>query len=64
MPVGYTDVDGGTELQDAVREKCARENGIAYQRDQIIMCNGSKQVMFGARMATVSVGATGPKSAT
>jgi aspartate aminotransferase len=53
VPVGYTNVEGSAELKEAVREKFARENGIICEQDQIIICNGSKQVMFNGLMATI-----------
>jgi aspartate aminotransferase len=56
IPVGYTNVDGSFELKEAIREKFARENGIFCDQAQLIVCNGSKQVMFNAFMATVAPG--------
>lgn len=55
VPVGYTNIDGTPELKEAIRGKFARENGLHCDLDQIIVCNGSKQVMFNAFMATVTV---------
>jgi len=56
VPVGYTDVDGSASLKEAVREKFARENGIICGQDEVIICNGSKQVMFNGLMATIAAG--------
>jgi len=42
----YTDVPGIPELRKAVAEKFKRENGIAYDEDQIIISNGGKQVLY------------------
>jgi len=56
VPVGYTNIDGSVDLKEAIRGKFKRENGLNYALDQIIVCNGSKQVMFNALMATVTPG--------
>jgi aspartate aminotransferase len=56
VPVGYTNVDGSVELKEAVRGKFARENDLDLNLDEIIICNGSKQAMFNALMATVVPG--------
>ena len=42
----YTDVPGIPELRKAVAEKFKRENGIAYEEDQIIISNGGKQALY------------------
>ena len=52
----YTNVDGTPELKAAIRAKFERENGLAYEPDQILVGNGAKQVIFNAIMATVSAG--------
>jgi aspartate aminotransferase len=52
----YTNVDGTPELKDAVRATFERQNGLVYGRDEIIVCNGSTQVMFNALLATLRPG--------
>jgi aspartate aminotransferase len=52
----YTNADGTPELKDAIRAKLRRENGLDYDRDEVIACNGSMQVMFNAFMATLEPG--------
>src|SRR5262244_3465228 len=47
----YTNVDGTVELKDAVRETFRRQNGLAYERDEIIICNGSTQALANALLA-------------
>ncbi len=51
----YTDVDGTPELKDAVRTALNRHNGLAYTRDEIVICNGSTQALFNALLATVAL---------
>ncbi len=52
----YTAVDGTPALKDAIRAKFVRENGLAFDRDQVIAATGAKQVIFNAVMATISAG--------
>ncbi|CAN5163107.1 pyridoxal phosphate-dependent aminotransferase [soil metagenome] len=42
----YTAVGGTVELKDAVRDKFSRDNGLEYNRDQIIVSSGAKQVLY------------------
>src|SRR5580700_11864191 len=42
----YTAVDGTTELKDAIIAKFKRENGLTYERGQIIVSSGAKQSCF------------------
>jgi len=51
----YTNVDGTPELKDAVRETF-RQNGLAYARNEIIICNGSTQALANAFLATLRDG--------
>ena len=44
----YTTISGSTELKDAVIEKFRRDNGLSFSREEIIIGNGSKQVIFNA----------------
>jgi aspartate aminotransferase len=52
----YTTVDGIPDLKDAVIAKFARDNNIAYERENITIATGGKQVLFNALMATVNDG--------
>jgi aspartate aminotransferase len=52
----YTDVDGITELKDAICGKFKRENGLEYKRSQINVSPGGKPVIFNALMATLNPG--------
>jgi len=42
----YTAVDGTTELKDAIIAKFKRENGLTYDRSQILVSSGAKQTCF------------------
>ena len=52
----YTDVDGISELKDAIVAKFERENGLDYKRSQISVGTGGKQVLFHALLATLDPG--------
>ncbi len=52
----YTAPNGIIELRRAITEKFARENGLTYAPDQIIVGTGGKQVLYNALMATVETG--------
>lgn len=52
----YTSVAGTDALKDAVRRKFARENGIEYGPDEVIVGTGGKQLIFNAMLATLDVG--------
>lgn len=52
----YTTVDGVPELKDAVIAKFATDNNITYERENITIATGGKQVLFNALMATVNAG--------
>ncbi len=52
----YTDVDGTPELKEAIIAKFARDNGLAYERNQITVNVGGKQTLFNAIVATVDTG--------
>jgi aspartate aminotransferase len=54
--VGYTNVDGTPELKDAVRAQFKRQNGLCYERDEIIVGSGSTQALFNALLATLATG--------
>jgi aspartate aminotransferase len=52
----YTAVDGIPDLKRAICAKLARENGLDYTADQIIVSTGGKQVIHNALMATLNPG--------
>jgi len=52
----YTNADGTVELKDAIRAKFKRDNGLDYERDEVIVCNGSMQAIFNAFAATIAPG--------
>jgi len=52
----YPPTAGTAALITAVRDKFARENGLAFESDEVIVSNGAKQVIFGAFMATLEPG--------
>ena len=47
----YTTISGSTDLKDVVIEKFKRENRLDYTHDEIIIGNGSKQIIFNALTA-------------
>jgi len=52
----YTNVDGVPELKDAIIAKFQRDNGIKYDRSQIIVSSGAKQSIFNLCMALLDPG--------
>jgi aspartate aminotransferase len=52
----YTNVEGIDELKDAVIEKFQRDNGIAYERSQILVSTGAKQTLYNLCMAVLDAG--------
>jgi aspartate aminotransferase len=52
----YPPQDGTVALKKAVQKKFKRDNGLDYALDEIMVSNGSKQIMFGATMASVNPG--------
>jgi aspartate aminotransferase len=52
----YTNVDGTPALKDAIIAKFKRDNGLTYERNQITVGTGGKQVLFNALMASVNPG--------
>ncbi|CAE6850831.1 Aspartate/prephenate aminotransferase [Paraburkholderia aspalathi] len=52
----YTPTSGTVALRDAIRAKFARDNGLNYDRNQILVANGAKQVINSALTATVEEG--------
>jgi len=52
----YTNSDGMPELKDAIIAKFQRDNGLAYQRNQVLVSTGAKQTLFNLCMAVVDPG--------
>ncbi len=49
----YTNVEGINELKDAIIAKFARDNGIQYERSQILVSSGAKQTIYNLCMAVL-----------
>ena len=52
----YTAVDGTPELKDAIIAKFKRDNNLSYERNQITVGTGGKQVLYNALMASLNPG--------
>lgn len=52
----YTPVNGILELRQAIADKFARENQLAYTPDQIIVSNGAKQSFYNLVQAIINPG--------
>ena len=52
----YTNVDGIDELKDAIIAKFERDNGLTYDRSQILVSAGAKQCIYNLCMAVVDAG--------
>jgi aspartate aminotransferase len=52
----YTAVTGLPELRQAVSEKFARENGLAYPASDIVISSGAKHAVFNALLALIDPG--------
>ncbi len=52
----YTAVDGTAELKDAIIAKFKRDNGLTYDRSQIIVSSGAKQTCFNICAAVLDPG--------
>ena len=52
----YTSVEGIPELKDAIIAKFKRDNGISYERSQILVSSGAKQTIFNLCMAVLDTG--------
>ena len=52
----YTSVEGIPELKDAIIAKFKRDNGISYERSQILVSSGAKQTIFNLCMAVLDSG--------
>ena len=52
----YTPVDGYVELKDAVITKFKRDNGLTYDRTQIVVSTGAKQSLYNVAQACLNAG--------
>ena len=52
----YTSTNGCAELRQAICEKLKRDNGLKYDINEICVCTGAKQAIFGAVMAICDEG--------
>ncbi|MEM8847077.1 MAG: pyridoxal phosphate-dependent aminotransferase [Bacteroidota bacterium] len=52
----YTPVDGYVELKDAIITKFKRDNGIDYDRSQIVVSTGAKQALYNVAQASLNPG--------
>ena len=52
----YPPLTGIPELREAICRKLERENGLRYTPDQVLVCNGGKQVIYNALAATLDPG--------
>jgi aspartate aminotransferase len=52
----YTNADGVDELKDAIIAKFARDNGIRYERAQVLISSGAKQTLYNLCMAVLDPG--------
>jgi aspartate aminotransferase len=52
----YPPLTGIPELREAICRKFERDNGLRYAPDQVLVCNGGKQVIYNALTATLDPG--------
>jgi aspartate aminotransferase len=52
----YTNVEGIEELKDAIIAKFERDNGLIYERSQILVSTGAKQTLYNLCMAVIDPG--------
>jgi aspartate aminotransferase len=52
----YTNVEGIDELKDAIIAKFERDNGLTYERSQILVSAGAKQTLYNLCMAVLDPG--------
>ena len=49
----YTNVAGTQELRNVIKKYLKNEHQLIYQEDQIVVCNGGKQLIFNALLASI-----------
>ncbi len=52
----YTPIPGTNELKDAIIAKFKKDNDLTYERNQVIVSTGGKQVLYNALMTTLDEG--------
>ncbi len=52
----YTVLDGTPAAKEAVREKFARDNGLDFRPDEIMITSGAKMLLFAGLLATLDPG--------
>ena len=52
----YTAVAGIVELREAIQNKFLRENGLAYEKNEILVSNGAKHSLFNVFQALIDFG--------
>ncbi|HJQ55439.1 MAG TPA: aminotransferase class I/II-fold pyridoxal phosphate-dependent enzyme, partial [Vineibacter sp.] len=52
----YTAIAGTPMLRQAICGKLKRDHGLDYTPSQVLVCNGGKQVIFNAMLATLDAG--------
>src|SRR2546423_9233413 len=52
----YTNVEGTDELKDAIIAKFERDNALTYERSQILVSAGAKQILYNLAMAVIDPG--------
>ncbi|MFL1897025.1 pyridoxal phosphate-dependent aminotransferase [Aquimarina sp. 2-A2] len=52
----YTPVDGYVELKDAIITKFNRDNGISYDRSQVVVSTGAKQALYNIAQVCINPG--------
>ena len=52
----YPPIEGTTALRQAIQRKFRRDSGLEYALDEIAVCNGGKQVIANAFLATINPG--------
>ena len=52
----YTNVEGIDELKDAIIAKFQRDNGLSYERSQVMASTGAKQTIYNLCMAVLDPG--------
>ena len=52
----YTALDGTVALKDAIRQKFMSDNGLKFDRSEVMAAAGAKQMLFNAFLATLNNG--------
>ncbi|TKD59183.1 pyridoxal phosphate-dependent aminotransferase [Flavobacterium sp. ASW18X] len=52
----YTPVDGYVELKEAIITKFKRDNGLTYDKSQVVVSTGAKQALYNVAQAVINKG--------